>query len=71
MPKSSRGRQNIYTHSIDLTDLNIKNTEKETFRKKLEEISYRGYKVEKISDGRSIVITKPGGKFTFGLRHDH
>jgi hypothetical protein len=32
----------------------------------LEGIAYKGYQVEKISDGRKIVITKPGGKFTFG-----
>lgn len=64
MPQARR--RNIYTHSIDLTDLHIKNAEKEEFRKKLEGISYRGYEVEKISDGRSIVITKPGGKLIFG-----
>ena len=66
MPQSAKRRRNIYTHSIDLTDLRIKNTKKIIFRKKLENISYKGYKVEKISDGRSIVITKPGGKFIFG-----
>lgn len=66
MPQRSRRRQNIYTHSIDLANLYIKNAEKEIFRQKLEEISYRGYEVEKISDGRSIVITKPGGKLIFG-----
>jgi len=32
----------------------------------LEGIKYRGYEVEQLSDGRKIVITKPGGKFTFG-----
>jgi len=32
----------------------------------LEQIEYRGYEVENISDGRKIVITKPGGKFTYG-----
>jgi len=66
MQSKRKARQNIYTHTIDLTSLSIKNTGKEEFRKKLEEISYRGYEVEQISDGRKIVITKPGGKFTFG-----
>ena len=66
MPVSKRTKQNIYTHIIDLTDLAIKNAQKEEFREKLEQIAYRGYQVEQISDGRKIVITKPGGKFTFG-----
>jgi hypothetical protein len=65
LPKR-KAKQNIYTHSIDLTGLAIKNTNREEFRKKLEQIAYKGYQVEEISDGRKIVITKPGGKFTFG-----
>src|SRR3989338_7762713 len=59
-------KRNIYTHTIDLTNLVVKNTNKADFRKKLEEIAYKGYQVEQISDGRKIIITKPGGKFTFG-----
>ncbi|MBI2100353.1 MAG: hypothetical protein HYT48_03400 [Candidatus Vogelbacteria bacterium] len=59
-------RKNIYTHGIDLTNINIKNAAPEIFRKEVEGIAYRGYKVEDISDGRKIVITKPGGKFVFG-----
>lgn len=66
MKLKRKAKQNIYTHSVDLTGLSIKNTDKEIFRKKLEEIPYRGYEVEKISDGRKIIITKPGGKFVFG-----
>lgn len=61
-----KAKQNIYTHTIDLTNLSIKNAEKESFRKRLEEIAYRGYEVEQISDGRKIIITKPGGKLIFG-----
>jgi hypothetical protein len=69
MPR--RARQNIYTHEIDLTNLNITNTDRDHFREDLERIAYRGYNVEEISDGRKIVITKPGGKFTFGsIRRD-
>ncbi|HBY18637.1 MAG TPA: hypothetical protein DEH00_05635 [Candidatus Marinimicrobia bacterium] len=59
-------RKNIYTHSIDLMKLNIKNAEREDFVKELEKIPYRGYEVEDISDGRKIVIVKPGGKQSFG-----
>jgi len=66
MPKKRKARKNIYTHEIDLKDLRIKNSSKEEFREALEEISYRGFEVESLNDGRKIVITKPGGKFTFG-----
>ena len=66
MPVTKKSKRNIYTHTIDLTNLVIKNTDKEGFRKQLEEIAYKGYQVEQISDGRKIVITKPGGKFIFG-----
>lgn len=59
-------RRNIYKHSIDLKQLRIKNTERNEFTKQLEEIPYRGYEVEDISDGRKIVIVKPGGKQTWG-----
>lgn len=66
MPKKRKARKNIYTHEIELKDLQIKNLPKEDFRQALEGISYRGFEVESLSDGRKIVITKPGGKFTFG-----
>lgn len=36
------------------------------FKDKIEQIPYRGFVVENIRDGRKVVITKPGGKFTFG-----
>jgi len=62
----SENMRNIYKHEIELTDLKIKNRPREEFRKLLEKIKYRGYEVEQLSDGRRIVITKPGGKFTFG-----
>jgi len=59
-------RRNIYTHSIDLKKLTIKNAKRDDFVKELENIPYRGYDVENISDGRKIVIVKPGGKQSFG-----
>ncbi len=65
MPKR-KSKKNVYTHEIDLTDLKIRNSGREKFRKELEKIKYRGYEVETLADGRRIVITKPGGKFTFG-----
>lgn len=55
-------KRNIYTHEIELKDLTIKNRPREEFRKLLEEVKYRGYKVEELTDGRKILITKPGGK---------
>ncbi len=59
-------RINIYQHEIELKRLKLKNCAKDEFRQKLEKIPYRGYHVEDISDGRQIVITKPGGKRTYG-----
>ncbi len=61
-----KARINIYPHEIDLAPLQIRNLPREEFRKTLGQIKYRGYEVEYIADGRRIVITKPGGKFTFG-----
>ena len=61
-----KAKINIYKHSIDLSRLEIKNQTNEEFCKALEKIEYKGYEVESISDGRKIVITKPGGKFTYG-----
>jgi hypothetical protein len=59
-------KKNIYKHGIELTNLQIKNKPREEFRRHLEEVKYRGYEVEQLTDGRKIVITKPGGKFIFG-----
>lgn len=59
-------KRNIYKHEIELRDLKIKNKPREEFRKELEKVKYRGYEVEQLSDGRKVVITKPGGKFTYG-----
>jgi hypothetical protein len=61
-----KARKNIYKHSIDLSDLKIKNQPKDKFRVALEGLKYKGYEVEQVSDGRKIVVTKPGGKFSFG-----
>lgn len=58
--------KNKYVHSIDLKRIQIKNTDRESFANALIALPYRGYEVEKISDGRKIVITKPGGKRSFG-----
>lgn len=59
-------RKNIYNHSIELKKLTIKNAPPHDFASQIEKIPYRGYEVEQISDGRKIVIVKPGGKQTFG-----
>jgi len=59
-------KRNIYTHDIDLKKVQIKNAQPGDFAKSIEKIPYRGYEVELISDGRKIVIVKPGGKQSFG-----
>jgi len=66
MANKRKQKKNVYAHEIDLTPLRIRNQEREKFRMELERIKYRGYEVEQVSDGRKIVITKPGGKFVFG-----
>lgn len=66
MPEERKAKKNLYTHEIDLTGLRIENAPREEFRQAVESIQYRGYEVEQLADGRKIVITKPGGKFTFG-----
>jgi hypothetical protein len=59
-------KKNIYTHEIELSNLQIKNRPREEFKILLEKVKYRGYEVDRLLDGRKIVITKPGGKFVFG-----
>lgn len=66
MAQERKARKNIYSHEIDLTYLRIENAPRKEFQKELERIKYRGYEVETLADGRKILITKPGGKFTFG-----
>lgn len=58
--------KNIYTHTIDLERRTIKNAPREVFAQSLKELPYRGYEVERMADGTSIVITKPGGKSVYG-----
>ncbi|MDY4790149.1 MAG: hypothetical protein WC108_08155 [Bacteroidales bacterium] len=58
--------KNIYQHSIDLEKVEIKNSNRDDFKNKLIELPYRGYEVENLSSGKKIVITKPGGKTTYG-----
>lgn len=59
-------KRNIYTHDIDLKKVSIKNAPSKDFATAIENIPYRGYEVEDISNGRKIVIVKPGGKQSFG-----
>ncbi|MGB4292607.1 MAG: hypothetical protein WBJ37_06960 [Bacteroidales bacterium] len=60
-------KKNIYFHEIDLKELRIRNCERKEFVKRLTEVPYLGYEVEDISDGRKIVIVKPGGKQAWGI----
>jgi len=59
-------KKNIYTHDINLEKLSIKNAPSKEFAEIIEKIPYKGYEVESVSDGRKIVIVKPGGKQSFG-----
>jgi hypothetical protein len=59
-------KKNVYTHEVELANLQIRNKPREEFRNLLERVKYRGYEVERLMDGRKIIITKPGGKFVFG-----
>lgn len=58
--------RNIYNHTIDLKKITIKNTSRKEFAQALIDLPYRGYEVEDLSDGRKIVLTKPGGKTSYG-----
>lgn len=58
--------KNIYQHIIDLMKIEIKNSNKDEFAKKLIDLPYRGYEVETLLNGNKIVITKPGGKSVYG-----
>ena len=59
-------KKNIYAHKIRLDKVVIKNKPREEFRELLEGVEYIGYEVETLEGGKKIIITKPGGKFTFG-----
>ena len=58
--------KNIYQHNIELKSIRINNADKVAFSQNLIDLPYRGYEVEELSDGRKIVITKPGGKSIYG-----
>lgn len=58
--------KNFYQHSIDLTQLSIRNAPRTQFAQSIIDLPYRGYEVETCTDGRKIVITKPGGKTIYG-----
>lgn len=58
--------KNIYNHSIDLQKIEIRNSNKDEFAKKLIDLPYRGYEVESLLSGNKIVITKQGGKSVYG-----
>lgn len=57
---------NRFEYPVKLVPLSVKNESRDAFREKLLNIPYLLYEVEKISDGTSIVVNKPGGKKNFG-----
>lgn len=59
--------KNIYTHVVDSYKINIKNSTRDKFRVAIEGLPYKGYEVESLKDGRKIIITKPGSKFSYGI----
>src|SRR5437016_5155532 len=66
-------KKSVVSHEIDLAQLTIKNANRDEFRRKLEQVKYRGYEVENLRDGRKIIITKPGRKWqrsASGARED-
>ena len=47
---------------VKLEKCRIRNAQPEEFRKQVMALPQLGYEVEDLSDGRKIVVTKPGGK---------
>lgn len=58
--------KNTFCYPVHLIPLNVPNDNGDGFREKLNEIPYALYDVEQLSDGRKILINKPGGKRNFG-----
>lgn len=55
-----------FKYNVNLIQLRVNNDEQAAFRDKLNAIPYLLYEVEQLSDGKKIVINKPGGKRNFG-----
>jgi hypothetical protein len=68
MRKPRSGR---YAGAIQTVPLTIKNAPREEFRKQLEAVPFLAFEVESLADGRTICITKPGGKNVFGQMKVH
>ena len=62
----AEAKRNVYSHVVSLAPLRLPNAPREDFRRSLEKLPYLAYEVEVLGDGRKIVISKPGGKFTYG-----
>jgi hypothetical protein len=59
-------KPNKFTYPVKLIPLNVENKPREEIVEYLNQIPYLLYEVEILSDGRKIVINKPGGKRNFG-----
>ncbi|MCU0346133.1 MAG: hypothetical protein MUC59_04280 [Saprospiraceae bacterium] len=55
-----------FNYPVTLIKLEIENLSQEEAKVKLNEVPYLLYEVATLSDGRKIVINKPGGKRNFG-----
>ena len=58
--------KNLFNHNVCLIPLNISNSDRKTFQMALNNIPYLLYEVEQLSDGKKVLINKPGGKRNFG-----
>ncbi|HMK18414.1 MAG TPA: hypothetical protein VK492_09445 [Chitinophagaceae bacterium] len=56
----------IFKHTVQLIQLPIQNKPKAQFVQEVKDVPYLLYEVEQLSDGKKIVINKPGGKRNFG-----
>jgi hypothetical protein len=63
----------VFNYPVHLVPLKIENNARGKIEKNLIEIPYLLYDVETLSDGKKIVINKPGGKRNYGRlsKHDY
>ena len=59
-------KSNEFSYKVKLIPEKIENDEANIFRDKLNAIPYLLYEMEQLKDGQKIVVSKPGGKRSFG-----
>ncbi len=68
LPKRKPAR---YPANIHAVQISVKNLPRNEFRTELEALPFLVFEVERISDGRTVCITKPGGKSAWGHMKIH